>query len=160
MLPLPPGHKPTSADRGTLRGPQVTFVVAQSRLLALGAGPGIWHGKGVSGPSTDAVGLRMRPPQHRVSPRAILYWTVRAACGWVLVIAAQVLWMLLASDGMARLHVLGLLATLLVAVAHLLVMPQWRFRVHRWEATPDAVYTQAGWFDQQRRIAPISRSQT
>jgi uncharacterized protein len=43
---------------------------------------------------------------------------------------------------------------------HLIVMPQWRFRVHRWEATANAVYTQAGWFSQERRIAPISRIQT
>src|SRR4051794_41629800 len=39
-------------------------------------------------------------------------------------------------------------------------MPRWRFAVHRWEAAPDAVYTQSGWFDQERRIAPVSRIQT
>jgi len=39
-------------------------------------------------------------------------------------------------------------------------MPQWRYRVHRWEATPTAVYTQAGWFNQERRIAPMPRIQT
>ena len=39
-------------------------------------------------------------------------------------------------------------------------MPQWRFRVHRWEATAEAVYTQAGWFNQERRVAPVSRIQT
>jgi uncharacterized protein len=47
-----------------------------------------------------------------------------------------------------------------LALAHLGVMPPWRYAVHRWEATPDAVYTQVGWFDQERRIAPISRVQT
>jgi membrane protein YdbS with pleckstrin-like domain len=47
-----------------------------------------------------------------------------------------------------------------LAAAHLIVMPQWRYRVHRWEATDTAVYTQTGWFSQQRRIAPISRVQT
>jgi membrane protein YdbS with pleckstrin-like domain len=39
-------------------------------------------------------------------------------------------------------------------------MPQWRYRVHRWEVTGDAVYTQSGWITQERRIAPISRVQT
>ena len=102
----------------------------------------------------------MRPPRHRVSPRAIWYWTVRAACGWLLVIALEVLWVLVARDSLAAWHLAGLLVTLAVAAAHLVVMPQWRFRVHRWEATPHAMYTQAGWFDQQRRIAPISRIQT
>jgi len=119
----------------------------------------------VIGPASDtpvgeAAGLRKRPLRHRVSPRAIWYWAVRAACGWVLVVIAEVVWMLLPHDGMARWHVLGVLATLVVAAGHLVVMPQWRFHVHRWEATAHAVYTQAGWFDQQRRIAPISRIQT
>jgi membrane protein YdbS with pleckstrin-like domain len=41
-----------------------------------------------------------------------------------------------------------------------MVMPPWRYRVHRWEVTEDAVYTQAGWLTQERRIAPISRVQT
>jgi membrane protein YdbS with pleckstrin-like domain len=102
----------------------------------------------------------MRPPRYRVSPKAIWYWTARAAGGWVVLIVAEVLWTLLVNDGMSRWHVLGLAATVVAAAAHLAVMPQWRFRVHRWEATPHAVYTQAGWFDQQRRIAPISRIQT
>jgi membrane protein YdbS with pleckstrin-like domain len=48
----------------------------------------------------------------------------------------------------------------LLAAAHLVVMPQWRYRVHRWEVTPEAVYTQSGWFNQERRIAPVSRIQT
>jgi membrane protein YdbS with pleckstrin-like domain len=102
----------------------------------------------------------MRPPRYQVSPKAIWYWTARAACGWLILIVAEVLWMLLVNDGAGGWHVLGLAATVVAAAAHLTVMPQWRFRVHRWEATPHAVYTQAGWFDQQRRIAPISRIQT
>ena len=40
------------------------------------------------------------------------------------------------------------------------IEPLWRYRVHRWEATPEAMYTQSGWFNQERRIAPISRIQT
>jgi len=39
-------------------------------------------------------------------------------------------------------------------------MPQWRYRVHRWEVTGEAVYTQAGWLKQEWRIAPVSRIQT
>ena len=49
---------------------------------------------------------------------------------------------------------------LVLAAVHLVVMPQWRYRVHRWEATDTAVYTQTGWLSQERRIAPISRVQT
>ena len=39
-------------------------------------------------------------------------------------------------------------------------MPQWRYRVHRWEDTDTALYTQSGWITQERRIAPIARIQT
>lgn len=40
------------------------------------------------------------------------------------------------------------------------VVPQWRYLVHRWEATETAVYTQTGWWARERRIAPMSRIQT
>jgi len=48
----------------------------------------------------------------------------------------------------------------IVAVTHVTVMPLWRYNVHRWETTPEAVYTQSGWFKQEWRIAPVSRIQT
>jgi len=105
--------------------------------------------------------LQLRPPRHLVSPRAVLYWTVRAAMGWVVFLVAQVAFLVASQgDGLLGWHVAVLAATVVAAAAHLAVMPQWRYRVHRWEATPHAVYTQAGWFSQQRRIAPISRIQT
>jgi membrane protein YdbS with pleckstrin-like domain len=40
------------------------------------------------------------------------------------------------------------------------IMPRWRFSVHRWEITDEALYTRAGWFSVHWRIAPISRIQT
>lgn len=101
----------------------------------------------------------LRPPRHRVSRTAIWYWTARAAIGWLALAAVQVLW-LVAAGGGAGWHVTGLAVTGVLALAHLVVMPQWRYRVHRWEATPEAMYTQSGWFNQERRIAPISRIQT
>lgn len=105
--------------------------------------------------------LQLRPPRHLVSARAIWYWTVRALFGWLAFVALQVAFLLVSlDDGALQWHVAVLAATLVAALVHLVVMPQWRYRVHRWEATPHAVYTQAGWFSQQRRIAPISRIQT
>jgi uncharacterized protein len=101
----------------------------------------------------------LRPPQHRVSPKARLYWAVRALAGWLVLIAAEIVWML-ADGAHLSLHVAGLVVTGVLAVAHVTVMPLWRFHVHRWESTPHAVYTQSGWFDQERRIAPVSRIQT
>jgi len=46
------------------------------------------------------------------------------------------------------------------AVAYAVVMPVYRYRVHRWESTDTAVYTQRGWLSRERRIAPMSRVQT
>lgn len=101
----------------------------------------------------------LRPPQHRVSPKARLYWAVRALAGWLVLIAAEIIWMLADGSHLSP-HVAGLVVTAVLTAAHVTVMPLWRFRVHRWESTPHAVYTQSGWFDQERRIAPVSRIQT
>ena len=101
----------------------------------------------------------LRPPAHRVSPRAIPYWMVRAAIGWVVLIGAQVVvWAL--DWPFPPWHPQLLIATGVLAVLHLAVMPRWRYRVHRWELAPDAVYTQTGWWTQESRIAPTSRIQT
>ena len=56
----------------------------------------------------------------------------------------------------------GWVLALAVAVlaAYVAVVPQWRYRVHRWEVTETAVYTQTGWWARERRIAPMSRIQT
>jgi uncharacterized protein len=105
------------------------------------------------------VPASLRPPRHRVSPTAVRYWAARALAGWLVVAGAQVVWML-STSGHRGLHVLGLVVTALVGVAHAVVMPQWRYRVHRWEVAPEAVYTRAGWLHQESRIAPISRIQT
>ena len=103
--------------------------------------------------------MQLRDPAHNVSPRAIVFWTVRAMPGWLLVLGGQVLWFVASRDH-AGLRVAALVVTLLFASAHLIVMPRWRYRVHRWEVTDNAVYTQSGWLSQERRIAPLSRVQT
>jgi hypothetical protein len=103
--------------------------------------------------------LRLRAPANHVSRTAIWYWAARAALAWVVVVAAQVTWLVLGHGHPGR-HLLGIALTLLVAGLHITVMPQWRYRVHRWESTSEAVYTQSGWFNQERRLAPISRIQT
>jgi membrane protein YdbS with pleckstrin-like domain len=103
--------------------------------------------------------MQLRDPAHHVSPRAIVFWTVRAVPGWLLVLAGQSLWFVASRDH-EGLRLAALAFTALFASAHLIVMPRWRYRVHRWEVTDNAVYTQSGWLSQERRIAPISRVQT
>lgn len=87
-----------------------------------------------------------------------MYWTVRALVGWIVVGAIEVAILSAGLPSAARLSVATV--TLALALAHLVAMPQWRYRVHRWEITDTAVYTQSGWFAQERRIAPIARVQT
>jgi membrane protein YdbS with pleckstrin-like domain len=108
--------------------------------------------------TTTGGRLDLRPPRNRVSRTAIAYWLVRALAGWLVVTAIQVGWLI--GDPDLTPHVIGLVVTAVLAAAHLVVMPWWRFRVHLWEATPEAIYTQSGWFNQERRIAPVSRIQT
>lgn len=108
---------------------------------------------------SDEGGVLLREPAHRVSPRAIRYWTVGAIPGWVVLLAGEVVAAVLLPN--ARGWLLAALAvTAVIATAHVVVMPRWRYAVHRWEATPTAVYTQSGWVTQDRRIAPVSRIQT
>ncbi|MGQ0777247.1 MAG: PH domain-containing protein [Pseudonocardiales bacterium] len=103
--------------------------------------------------------LRLRPPRHRVSPRAVTWWTTQAvllATPLLIVpIVGLALW------PYARAWLVGVaIAFAVLGVAYVLVMPRWRFRVHRWEATDDAVYTSSGWLSQEWRVAPMSRIQT
>jgi membrane protein YdbS with pleckstrin-like domain len=109
--------------------------------------------------SATPAAPELRPPRHRVSRTAIWYWTVRALPGWLMLSTGQVLWWI-AVGGHPGWRGVALAATLLAGAAHLIVMPRWRYAVHRWEATADAVYTQSGWFSQERRIAPVARIQT
>jgi membrane protein YdbS with pleckstrin-like domain len=103
--------------------------------------------------------MKLRDPANLVCPRAIAFWTVRAVLGWVFVLGAQVIWFV-TSDDHTGLKSAALGLTVVIATAHLIVMPRWRYRVHRWEVTDEAVYTQSGWLTQERRIAPMSRVQT
>jgi uncharacterized protein len=105
------------------------------------------------------VTTQLVPPRNQVSRRAVTYWAVRAGIGWAVVaIVLLVIW-IVSPD-----HPVGWLVTLAVvlvaAAVHVTVMPRWRFRVHRWEVTDVAVYTQSGWFNIERRVAPVARIQT
>ncbi len=135
-----------------------------------GHGRSLWLHEEVDRRLTEAPGahepgppalLQLRPPRNLVSPRAVWYWTFRALVGWAVLLAIEVAILIVAQgDGGLGWRLGALAPTVFAAIVHLAVMPRWRYRVHRWEATPHAVYTQAGWFSQQRRIAPISRIQT
>lgn len=102
--------------------------------------------------------VTLREPAGRVSPRAPVVWAAGALVrglllGAVLVVASVV----------AELFTMPAWGWVLYAVAVLayaVLMPMYRYRVHRWESTDTAVYTQRGWLSRERRIAPMSRVQT
>ncbi|OLR89505.1 PH domain-containing protein [Actinokineospora bangkokensis] len=105
------------------------------------------------------AGLRLRAPANLVSRRAVAHWAVRAGLVWAVLVLGQ------AAPGLLGFAVpdwlrLTALATAVLGAAHVVVMPRWRYRVHRWETTGDAVFTRSGWFTQDWRIAPVSRVQT
>jgi membrane protein YdbS with pleckstrin-like domain len=103
--------------------------------------------------------LRLRPPRHRVDPRAVHWWTAQALTLVVPVVVALAVGARLI-DGMRQPLLIALAVAVVVGGAYVLVMPRWRYRVHRWETTPEAVYASSGWLLQEWRVAPLSRVQT
>ncbi|CUR57115.1 Membrane-flanked domain [metagenome] len=101
---------------------------------------------------------RLREPSQRVSPRARLMWRVTALVESLALVAAlfaTTLWW-----GWFDLAWWMPVALVAALAAYIVVMPTWRYAVHRWEVTATAVYTQTGWLTIERRIAPMSRIQT
>ena len=99
----------------------------------------------------------LRDPAHQVSTKAPVLWAFGAAVRSVVVLAVLIaaaifewfpvpvwVWPLYA----------------VISIAYIIAMPRVRYRIHRWESTDTAVYTQTGWLSRERRIAPMSRVQT
>lgn len=101
---------------------------------------------------------RLRDPSQRVSPRARLMWLVGGLVRAVVLMAALLVTSLVFEWYELRWWMPVALGGLTLAAA--IVIPQWRYAVHRWEVTDTAVYTQTGWWRRERRIAPMSRIQT
>jgi membrane protein YdbS with pleckstrin-like domain len=100
----------------------------------------------------------LREPARRVSRRAPLLWSVTALLQGCL--GAAVLAFVVFAWQLFPMPWWGWVCYVVAALAYLAAMPAFRYRVHRWEATEEAVYTQTGWLTRERRIAPMSRVQT
>jgi membrane protein YdbS with pleckstrin-like domain len=98
-------------------------------------------------------------PAHPPSRKAPLVWALGGAIPWLILAAGQVVWFALDPRPL-WLHVAAGAVTVLGIVVFVVVVPVWRYRVHRWDIDATAVYTRTGWLVQERRIAPISRVQT
>jgi membrane protein YdbS with pleckstrin-like domain len=103
--------------------------------------------------------LTLVDPANPPSRKAPVVWALAAAIPWTLLAVAQVVWFVL-DPRLGWLHAVAAAATVVGVVTFVVVGPLWRYRVHRWEIGPQAVYTRSGWLVQERRIAPISRVQT
>lgn len=94
-----------------------------------------------------------------MDPRAVRYWmTGEAISNAVVTVVLGMLAFLIDPARPWLLLALGIV--LAIGIPYMIVMPLWRYRVHRWEVTEDAVYTRTGWLWQEWRIAPMSRIQT
>ncbi|MFG1791678.1 PH domain-containing protein [Nocardia sp. NPDC049149] len=98
-------------------------------------------------------------PAWRPSPKAKLLWSVQAALFWMFPFAGLLVWAVL-DAGNRGWQLAILLVVLALAALNIGAVPWWRYAVHRWEVTEDAVYTRVGWITQESRVAPISRVQT
>ena len=106
---------------------------------------------------TSDTNPALRDPAHQVSRKAPVLWAVGAAVRALVLLVVLVL---------ARVFdwfpvpVWAWPLYAVVAIAYVIGMPRVRYRIHRWESTENAVYTQTGWLSRERRIAPMSRVQT
>jgi len=103
--------------------------------------------------------MNLVEPANPPSRKAPLVWAIGAAIPWLILVVGQVVWFAIDRRPL-WLHGLAAAATVLGIVVFVVIVPLWRYRVHRWDIDPKAVYTRTGWLVQERRIAPISRVQT
>jgi len=106
----------------------------------------------------------VREPAWSLSRSAIGLWVTEGILSSLGIGIAAVLFVVFVPDDAGgRLPLLRLLlpiAAALWAIATVGIRPWFRFRVHRWEVTPDAVYTLTGWLTRTWTLVPISRIQT
>ncbi|MDX6739768.1 PH domain-containing protein [Actinocorallia sp. A-T 12471] len=104
---------------------------------------------------------RLRPPAHRVSGRAVIKWAADLLIGGA-VLTGVAFGFTAWARGADFAFQPGWLPWTVAAlsVISVLVIPAWRYRVHRWEVSSDVVYTTVGWLSREWLLVPVSRIQT
>ena len=91
--------------------------------------------------------LKLTEPAQPPSRKAPLVWALGAAIPWLMLAVGQLIWFAV-DPRMPWLHAAAAVATVLGAAVFVFVVPLWRYRVHRWDIGPQAVYTRSGWLVQ------------
>jgi membrane protein YdbS with pleckstrin-like domain len=106
----------------------------------------------------------VREPAGSLSRSAIGLWVTEGIIsGLVLLVGAVLFAVFVPGDLRGPFPLLRWLlpvAAVLYAIMAVGIRPWFRFRVHRWEVTTDAVYTLTGWLTRTWTLVPISRIQT
>ncbi len=127
----------------------------QSELTASGPTASGLTASGADGP---------REPQWRVASSAIGLWTVQEIIGALFLLIPAMAASLFVPDAAPRWLVVtsDILPWALAAffLAEVVVLPRYKYAVHRWEVTPDGIYTLTGWLSRTWILVPISRIQT
>lgn len=105
-----------------------------------------------------------RQPQWRVAPSAIGLWTVQEIIGALFLLVPAMAASVFVPDGAPRwlVVVTDILPWALAGffLLEVVVLPRYKYAVHRWEVTTDGVYTLTGWLSRTWVLVPISRIQT
>ena len=99
----------------------------------------------------------LREPAHQVSTKAPMLWAIGAAARCLILFVVLIV---LTVFDWSPVPWWAWPPLAIASVAYVVLMPRVRYRIHRWESTETAVYTQTGWLSRERRIAPMSRVQT
>ncbi|WP_024793790.1 PH domain-containing protein [Tomitella biformata] len=102
--------------------------------------------------------LTILDPGHRPSAKAPYAWALTSTLWWIPL--SIVVWFVFFHGPARDWRWVAVAALAALGVAGLLIMPAWRYQIHRWEIGATAIYTRSGWLTQERRIAPIARIQT
>src|SRR3954471_17221865 len=105
----------------------------------------------------------VREPAWPLSRSAIWLWVTQGLIGALLLGGAATAFTLAAPDEGGPLPVLQWAVPPLAvgyAVVAVGVRPFFRYRVHRWEVTGEAVYTLTGWLTRTWTLVPVARIQT
>jgi uncharacterized protein len=109
--------------------------------------------------STAVAPRAFREPANQVSPKAVTMWRLTESLEFVasLVAVGAAYWWFRPWPWWGVLIAAAVISFGLVGIA---VAPAYRYRFHRWEVSPIAVFTRTGWLSLETRIAPLSRVQT